>query len=207
MPCIERVITGQGLCPMDRHPIAHGSILRLPSDESVYLPSSQARPINSAKIDELVKYLRIFPRDDKTLVFSQFTSFLDCVGVRLQQEEIKFVRFDGRMPGKQRTEVIKTFQEPVKGDDDEETPKMMLISLKSGAVGLNLTAASNVVLVSCKTCEAKRCIDMGIIQCDPWWQSAIEAQAIDRAHRVSKLQPVFLLMLIPNSCRWVKRRL
>lgn len=192
---------------MDRHPIAHGSILRLPSDESVYLPSSQARPINSAKIDELVKYLRIFPRDDKTLVFSQFTSFLDCVGVRLQQEEIKFVRFDGRMPGKQRTEVIKTFQEPVKGDDDEETPKVMLVSLKSGAVGLNLTAASNVVLVSCKTCEAKRCIDMGIIQCDPWWQSAIEAQAIDRVHRVSKLQPVFLLMLIPNSCRWVKRRL
>ncbi|OXG23958.1 DNA repair protein Rad5 [Cryptococcus neoformans Tu259-1] len=199
LPCIERVITGQGLCPMDRHPIAHGSILRLPSDESVYLPSSQARPINSAKIDELVKYLRIFPRDDKTLVFSQFTSFLDCVGVRLQQEEIKFVRFDGRMPGKQRTEVIKTFQEPVKGDDDEETPKVMLISLKSGAVGLNLTAASNVVLVSCKTCEAKRCIDMGIIQCDPWWQSAIEAQAIDRAHRMGQKKVVRVFQLIAED--------
>lgn len=173
---------------MDRHPIAHGSILRLPSDEDVYIPSSQAQSINSPKIDELVKYLRIFQRNDKTLVFSQFTSFLDCVGVRLEEEGIKFVRFDGRMSGKQRTAVIKTFQEPVKGDDDEKTPKVMLISLKSGAVGLNLTAASNVFLVSFKAHGAEQCVDTTIIQCDPWWQSAIEAQAIDRAHRVSRLQ-------------------
>ncbi|KGB78750.3 hypothetical protein CNBG_4588 [Cryptococcus deuterogattii R265] len=181
LPCIERVITGQGLCPMDRHPIAYGSILRLPSDEDVYISSSQARSINSAKIDELVKYLRIFPRNDKTLVFSQFTSFLDCVGVRLEEEGIKFVRFDGRMSGKQRTAVIKTFQEPVKGDDDEKTPRVMLISLKSGAVGLNLTAASNVFL------------------CDPWWQSAIEAQAIDRAHRMGQKKVVRVFQLIAEN--------
>ncbi|KIR59606.1 DNA repair protein Rad5 [Cryptococcus bacillisporus CA1873] len=181
LPCIERVITGQGLCPMDRHPIAYGSILRLPSDEDVYIPFSQARSINSAKIDELVKYLGIFPRNDKTLVFSQFTSFLDCVGVRLEEEGIKFVRFDGRMSGKQRTAVIKIFQEPIKGDDDEKTPRVMLISLKSGAVGLNLTAASNVFL------------------CDPWWQSAIEAQAIDRAHRMGQKKVVRVFQLIAED--------
>ncbi|ODO09326.1 hypothetical protein I350_02926 [Cryptococcus amylolentus CBS 6273] len=184
LPCITQVIKTRPTCPMDRHPLAQTSVLQLPppsTQDGDFEPSSRAKSIKSAKIDEVVKYLKLFPHDDKSLVFSQFTSFLDCIGTRFKEEGIKFVRFDGRMPAKERTEVIKKFQETVKGDDDEDTPRVMLISLKSGAVGLNLTAASNVFLT------------------DPWWQSAIESQAIDRAHRMGQKKKVRVFQLIAEN--------
>ncbi|WWD17138.1 hypothetical protein CI109_101575 [Kwoniella shandongensis] len=136
---------------MDRHPLSLSSILELPPEDD-YKPPTDVKPIQSAKIDELLRYIRIFPDDEKTLVFSQFTSFLDHVAAKFRVENIPFVCFDGRMNAKQRQQIITEFQ-------TQPTPKIMLISLKSGAVGLNLTAASNVFL------------------------SAIEAQAIDRVHR------------------------
>jgi SWI/SNF-related matrix-associated actin-dependent regulator of chromatin subfamily A3 len=96
------------------------------------------------------------------LVFSQFTSFLDIVAGSLKAEGIQFCRFDGSMNAKQvssqpllglradpkRQDVITKFQRPVTGKNSASNPRVMLISLKSGAVGLNLTAASNVFLVS-----------------------------------------------------------
>jgi len=83
----------------------------------------------------------------------------------------------------QRQDVISQFQAPVNGHNRESTPMVMLISLKSGAVGLNLTAASNVFLVRPDHLLLIPLADRS--KCDPWWQSAIEAQAIDRVHRVS----------------------
>ncbi|WVQ81722.1 hypothetical protein IAT38_003847 [Cryptococcus sp. DSM 104549] len=183
LPCIQRVIATAPTCPMDRHPLALTSILQLPpTPEEDFHPSSQAKSISSSKISELLRYLSIFPTDDKTLVFSQFTSFLDCVGERLQEEGVGFVRFDGRMTEKNRAEVIRQFQRPVlEGESQQENPRVMLISLKSGAVGLNLAAASNVFL------------------CDPWWQSAIEAQAVDRAHRMGQKKTVRVFQLIAED--------
>lgn len=81
----------------------------------------------------------------------------------------------------QRQDVIQAFQAPATNAEEGSNSKVMLISLKSGAVGLNLTAASNVFLVS--ECSVLR-VTLTEAQCDPWWQSAIEAQAIDRVHRV-----------------------
>ncbi|EJT45195.1 hypothetical protein A1Q1_06427 [Trichosporon asahii var. asahii CBS 2479] len=144
--CISEVIKRQGLCPMDRHELSMASLLELPPDLDLVPDDVTVKPAaRSAKIAELVKYLRAFDAGDKTLVFSQFTSFLDRVAGVLEDEEISYCRFDGSMPA------AKT--------QDKDSPHVMLISLKSGAVGLNLTAASNVFL------------------------SAIEAQAIDRVHR------------------------
>jgi SWI/SNF-related matrix-associated actin-dependent regulator of chromatin subfamily A3 len=158
---------------MCRHHIRPDSLLELPAEEAKYSePEDSGLPIKSAKIDELVKYLKIFDPSDKTLVFSQFTSFLDHVGANLTAAGISHCRFDGTMTAKkvserglrviavlalsesgltnQRHEVISSFQTP--STANKSTPKVMLISLKSGAVGLNLTAASNVFLVSSHRC-------------------------------------------------------
>lgn len=87
---------------MDRHPLALSSLLELPPDvdptsveDNVVKP-----PTRSAKIAELVRYLKAFDANDKTLVFSQFTTFLDRVAGVLQEEGITFCRFDGSMPAK-----------------------------------------------------------------------------------------------------------
>jgi SWI/SNF-related matrix-associated actin-dependent regulator of chromatin subfamily A3 len=86
---------------MCRHPISFASLLSLPADSSEYVqPDDHATVIKSAKITELVKFLKAFDGDDKTLVFSQFTSFLDHVAANLRGEGIVFSRFDGSMSAK-----------------------------------------------------------------------------------------------------------
>lgn len=99
--CISEVIKRQALCPMDRHPIALASLLEVPPDATDTFDEHPITPsTRSAKITELVRYLKAFDGEDKTLVFSQFTSFLDRVAAVLQEEGIKFCRFDGSMPAK-----------------------------------------------------------------------------------------------------------
>ncbi|ORY32870.1 SNF2 family N-terminal domain-domain-containing protein [Naematelia encephala] len=182
LECISTVIEKQAKCPMDRNALSLSSLIELPPDASDFIePDDDVAPIKSAKITELIKYLKMFDPSDKTLVFSQFTSFLDHVAAALREEGIRFCRFDGSMSAKQRQEVITSFQAPVTAANKTKTAVVMLISLKSGAVGLNLTAASNVFL------------------CDPWWQSAIEAQAIDRVHRMGQRKPVRVFQLIAED--------
>jgi len=105
----------------------------------------------------------------KCLVFSQFTEHLDLVEKELSVEGIAFVRLDGKT--RRRAERIKTFQE-------DPSVTVFLISLKAGGVGLNLTAAEYVFLL------------------DPWWNPAVEAQAIDRAHRIGQTSRVIAYRLI-----------
>ncbi|KAK4688842.1 hypothetical protein P7C73_g1286, partial [Tremellales sp. Uapishka_1] len=182
LACVTEVIIRSNKCPMDRHPITMASLLDLPPEiKAEWVEPKPLEPIKSAKITELVKYLKVFDKSDKSLVFSQFTSFLNHVATALKEEGIPFVRFDGSMNAKQRQEVISTFQRPVPVKGNAKAPLVMLISLKSGAVGLNLTAASNVFL------------------CDPWWQSAIEAQAIDRVHRMGQRKAVRVFQLIAED--------
>lgn len=173
--CLSAWLAKSSTCPICRHSITLGSLLDLPPDETEYVePDQDVKPIRSAKIDEVIRYLKLFDATDKTLVFSQFTSFLDHVGAALAKEGIRFCRFDGSMPAKkvssqltrhvpdckltlQRQEVITAFQRPI-AIDTNGSPTVMLISLKSGAVGLNLTAASNVFLAShiCNVVHADR---------------------------------------------------
>lgn len=97
--CISEVIKRQGLCPMDRHELSMASLLELPPDLDLVPDDVTVKPAaRSAKIAELVKYLRAFDAGDKTLVFSQFTSFLDRVAGVLEDEGISYCRFDGSMP-------------------------------------------------------------------------------------------------------------
>lgn len=86
---------------MDRHPLSPASLLELPPDRDLVPDDVVVKPAaRSAKIAELVKYLRAFDAGDKTLVFSQFTSFLDRVAGVLEDEGMHYCRFDGSMPAK-----------------------------------------------------------------------------------------------------------
>ena len=82
---------------MCRHPISFASLLELPPDVPEWTEPKELPRVRSAKIDQIVAYLKIFDTTTKTLVFSQFTSFLDLVATALRDEGINFCRFDGSM--------------------------------------------------------------------------------------------------------------
>jgi SNF2 family DNA or RNA helicase len=108
----------------------------------------------------------------RVLVFSQFTALLDLVEPLLQSREVGFLRLDGST--RDRAAVVDNFQAP-------NGPPVFLLSLKAGGAGLNLTAADTV------------------IHLDPWWNPAVEAQAIDRAHRFGQTRCVTSIKLIARS--------
>ncbi|RPD63881.1 hypothetical protein L227DRAFT_542891 [Lentinus tigrinus ALCF2SS1-6] len=300
LPCITEVLTRDPKCPMDRRPLGLTQLVEpapptdltqapVRYDDEIDEDDNDLRTGSSAKIDQLVTLLRLTPETDKSLVFSQFTSFLDKIAETLDKEGIPYVRFDGKMSARRRQETIARFSVPVEADsvpslsqatappssqltepassqrssrrrgritqsstvvdeifadddkdddfvvgddaqdddddfiDDEDddapartqskkgkgkakpttrgkkkasipstpvvdapefdgvNPRVMLISLKAGALGLNLTVANNVYLM------------------DPWWQEGIESQAIDRCNRIGQKKPVHVYQLIAEN--------
>ena len=127
----------------------------------------------SAKLDTLLAQLdQVMEEDHKILVFSQFTSLLGIVRNRLDKDKVSYAYLDGRTRDRQAR--VEQFQ------NDPEV-KLFLISLKAGGLGLNLQAAEYVYLL------------------DPWWNPAVEAQAIDRAHRIGQTRQVFAYRLIARD--------
>jgi SNF2 family DNA or RNA helicase len=127
----------------------------------------------SSKVEALVEALETAAAEGhKALVFSQWTSLLDLIEPALARAELAFVRLDGST--RDRGAVVARFQ----ADDG---PPVMLVSLKAGGSGLNLTAADHVFL------------------CDPWWNPAVEAQAADRTHRIGQERPVFVYRLVATN--------
>jgi superfamily II DNA or RNA helicase len=127
----------------------------------------------SAKLDVLVPRLNeAVEEGHKTLVFSQFTSLLALLRARLDEQGIVYEYLDGRTRDRQAK--VERFQQ-------DPACRVFLISLKAGGLGLNLTAAEYVFLL------------------DPWWNPAVEAQAIDRAHRIGQSRHVFAYRLIARD--------
>ena len=122
-------------------------------------------------LDEMVEEVLEEP-SHKALVFSQFTSLLAYVRQRFDAKGWRYAYLDGGT--RNRDEVVREFQE----DPD---CRLFLISLKAGGVGLNLTAADYVFLL------------------DPWWNPAVEQQAIDRAHRIGQTRPVVAYRLLTRD--------
>ncbi|KAF9263265.1 hypothetical protein L218DRAFT_927698 [Marasmius fiardii PR-910] len=271
-PCIKETISRDPKCPMDRRRITLEDLFDPLPPTDVTQPvlrdeepdSDIGNQSSSAKIDQLVCLLRLTPVGEKSLVFSQFTGFLDKIAEVLTEKGIPFVRFDGKMSVKKRQEAMTRFSVPLhknpptqtsppgsssvrnrrasqkkyfedafdrneddsgndfvigtsdtedsdfednqpkskkkeKGkskeaysedDDIDDTdvdvatianPAVMLLSLKAGALGLNLTIANNVYLM------------------DPWWQEGIESQAIDRVNRIGQTKPVRVYQLISEN--------
>jgi SNF2 family DNA or RNA helicase len=127
----------------------------------------------SAKLDMLIERLgEVVAEGHKALVFSQFTSLLALVRERLSDSGMTYEYLDGAT--RDRQQHVERFQ------NDPECP-LFLISLKAGGLGLNLTAAEYVFLL------------------DPWWNPAVEAQAVDRAHRIGQTRQVFAYRLIARD--------
>ena len=145
--------------------------LRQASCHAGLVPGQTAE--SSSKIDLLVETLSsVVAQGHKALVFSQWTGLLNRIEPHMQTAELDFVRLDGQT--RDRQGVVDTFQ----ADDG---PPVMLISLKAGGTGLNLTAADHVFLV------------------DPWWNPAVEDQAADRAHRIGQDKPVMVYRLVAED--------
>ncbi len=135
----------------------------------------------SAKLDALVELLEpIMEEGGKVLVFSQFVDMLELVRAQLEARQWPHFLLTGQTDD--RGSLVNEFQTC-------EGPAVFLISLKAGGFGLNLTSASYVVL------------------CDPWWNPAVEAQAIDRTHRIGQTQKVNAYRLIVKDSIEEKIRL
>ena len=134
------------------------------------LVSGAHSEIPSAKLDALLERLEEL-RDEgqQVLVFSQFVSLLELIEPRLQAADIGYLKLTGATEN--RAELVDQFQR-------DRSKTVFLLSLKAAGSGLNLTAASYVIL------------------CDPWWNPAVEAQAIDRTHRIGQTQPVVAYRLV-----------
>jgi len=127
----------------------------------------------SAKLDVLLDQLHeILDEGHKALVFSQFTSLLAILRTRLKTGDTEYEYLDGKTGDRQAR--VERFQ------NDPEC-RLFLISLKAGGLGLNLTAADYVFIL------------------DPWWNPAVEAQAVDRAHRIGQSRQVFAYRLIARD--------
>lgn len=134
--------------------------------------------VPSAKIDrtiDLIKEIQENDAEEKTLIFSQFTSLLDLVEVPLYREKIRYQRYDGSMKMDARADAVNRFM-------DDPNENVMLVSIKAGNAGLNLWKASRVILL------------------DPFWNPFIEEQAVDRAHRMPQKREVHVYrILVPET--------
>jgi SNF2 family DNA or RNA helicase len=134
-------------------------------------PKRAADP--SAKLEALLPQLdEVLDEGHKALVFSQFTSMLAILKPKLQEKQITFAYLDGKTRDRQAE--VERFQ-------NDPKCRLFLISLKAGGLGLNLTAAEYVFLL------------------DPWWNPAVEMQAVDRSHRIGQTRTVFAYRLIARD--------
>ena len=169
---VRKAIAQRGLARS--HIIVLEALLRLRQaccdPELLKLDDGIERP--SAKLDRLMEMvLELLSEGRKIIVFSQFTSMLDLVRNRFNVEGIRYSMLTGET--RDRKNAIDGFQN---GASD-----VFLVSLKAGGVGLNLTAADTVIIF------------------DPWWNPAVEEQAIDRAHRIGQDKAVFVYRLVASG--------
>uniref|UniRef100_A0A665VNF0 Helicase-like transcription factor n=1 Tax=Echeneis naucrates TaxID=173247 RepID=A0A665VNF0_ECHNA len=179
-PCIAQVITSEQVhsrCPLCRGEIKTSELVEFPQEEMEEESSTNSECWRkSSKVQALMgNLLRLRCEDSsiKCLVVSQFTRFLTIVETPLREHGFRFVRLDGSMSQKRRAQVIQEFQ-----SSEADSPAIMLLSLKAGGVGLNLTAASHVFLL------------------DPAWNPATEEQCIDRCHRLGQKRKVVVTKFI-----------
>ncbi|KAI3679441.1 hypothetical protein L2E82_51352 [Cichorium intybus] len=160
-----------GLCPVCRKTVSKQELITAPTD-SRFQVDVEKNWVESSKVSALLKELESFrSTGSKSIVFSQWTAFLDLLQIPLSRNNISFVRLDGTLNQQHREKVIKQFSE-------ESDIMVLLMSLKAGGVGINLTAASNAFVM------------------DPWWNPAVEEQAVMRIHRIGQTKSVSIRRFI-----------
>ncbi|KAK6776466.1 hypothetical protein RDI58_027467 [Solanum bulbocastanum] len=163
--------SNSGLCPVCRNTVSRQELITAPSDNRFQV-DVEKNWVESSKVSALLFELkRLHSVGSKSIVFSQWTAFLDLLQIPLSRSSIPFVRLDGTLNQQQREKVIKKFSE-------EDHISVLLMSLKAGGVGINLTAASNAFVM------------------DPWWNPAVEEQAVMRVHRIGQTKQVMIKRFI-----------
>lgn len=165
------MIDQQGLQKSQFHILQGLTRLRQICDSPAIINDQERFENHSVKLEELTRELEENTGDHKALVFSQFLGMLSLIRDALKAKGIPYVYFDGGTNTADREKAINEFQ-------NNPDCKVFLISLKAGGVGLNLTAADYVYIV------------------DPWWNPAVEQQAIDRTHRIGQTKSVFAYRFI-----------
>ncbi|MDE3211744.1 MAG: SNF2 helicase associated domain-containing protein, partial [Bacteroidota bacterium] len=145
--------------------------LRQICDSPAILNEEEKFPNHSIKLEEITREITENIGEHKALIFSQFLGMLALIKAKLIENEIPFEYFDGSTSPQERERAIQNFQ-------NNDSTRVFLISLKAGGVGLNLTAADYVYIV------------------DPWWNPAVEQQAIDRTHRIGQTKNIFAYRMI-----------
>lgn len=145
--------------------------LRQICDTPEILPGDEKYTGKSVKTDLLIRHIKEKTANHKILIFSQFVKMLRVIEKRIQQEGISYEYLDGQSTSAQRQISVEHFQE-------DESCRVFLISLKAGGTGLNLMAADYVYIV------------------DPWWNPAVENQAIDRCYRIGQDKKVIAYRMI-----------
>lgn len=145
--------------------------LRQICDSPAIMNEEEKLPNYSIKLEELTREISENISNHKALIFSQFLKMLSLIRKKLDELGVKYEYFDGSTPAPDREKAIRSFQ-------DDESVRVFLISLKAGGVGLNLTSADYVYIV------------------DPWWNPAVELQAIDRTHRIGQTKNIFAYRMI-----------
>lgn len=166
-------------CPICRHSLSKADLFVVPQTKSFNDDMSKApsrnRPLSS-KAATLLKLLladKELNHSTKSVIFSQFRKMLILLQEPLKEAGFVVLQLDGSMNTKKRTEVIKKFTASGPG-----TPMILLASLKAAGAGINLTAASRVYLF------------------EPWWNPAVEVQAMDRVHRIGQCEEVKVVRMI-----------
>ncbi len=143
--------------------------LRQICDSPELLSDDEDYGTESTKLDEIIREIEENAGNHKILVFSQFLKMLDLVRQHLEKANISYEYLDGQT--RDRADRVNHFQ-------NNEQCRVFLMSLKAGGVGINLTEADYVYLI------------------DPWWNPAVEQQAIDRTHRIGQTKKVFAYRMI-----------
>lgn len=172
--CISKVIETQHKCPMCRADLKDETCLVSPANDCGDASADDAMDLekSSSKIEAMMNILSATKaKKEKTVIFSQWTRYLDIVGARLASEGYKFCRIDGTMKAQSRDDALHALE------SDSDTT-IMLASLGVCAVGLNLTSANQIILS------------------DSWWAPAIEDQAVDRVHRLGQTRECRIFRLV-----------
>ena len=145
--------------------------LRQICDSPAIVKEEERFPNVSVKLEEIGREIAENISNHKALIFSQFLGMLALIKEKMKELGVDYEYFDGSSTVSEREKAINRFQ-------NDENCRVFLISLKAGGVGLNLTAADYVYIV------------------DPWWNPAVEQQAIDRTHRIGQTKNVFAYRMI-----------
>ena len=180
--CIERVIETQHRCPMCRaDPLDLETLVRpaaeLGESADNAPPADFDHETSSSKVEALLNILTAARKKDpttKTVIFSQWTSFLTIIGSALSSHGFTFTRIDGTMPTPARDAALTALE-------TDPNCTIMLASLAVCSVGLNLVAANQVILA------------------DSWWAPAIEDQAVDRVHRLGQKRKTTVWRLVMDG--------